>query len=65
VNVNLGSDKGAIAPINNGSPSHKTSGQSLLVGTLQQGESLSVEGIKITVIKKTESGDFISVSKAD
>jgi len=65
VNVNLGSDKGAIAPINNGSPSHKTSGQSLLVGTLQQGESLSAEGIKITVIKKTASGDFISVSKAD
>jgi hypothetical protein len=40
------------------------SGNQLLVGTLQQGDSIVAEGIKTSVIKKALKGDFISISKA-
>lgn len=64
VDVNLGSDQGPIKLITNGSPSHNSSGQSLLVGTLQQGESISTYGLTIKVIKQGEKGDFVQLSKA-
>lgn len=64
VDVNLGSDQGPIKLITNGSPSHNSSGQSLLVGTLQQGESISSDGLTIKVIKKGENGYFVQLSKA-
>ena len=66
VDANLGSNKGAIKLFSNGSPMHfdSESGNQLLVGTLQQGDSIVAEGIKISVIKKAQKGDFISISKA-
>jgi len=63
VDVNLGSDQGPIKLITNGSPSHISSGQSLLVGTLQQGESISTDGLTIKVIKQGKNGDFVKLSK--
>jgi len=63
VDVNLGSDQGPIKLITNGSPSHNSSGQSLLVGTLQQGESISTDGLTIKVIKQGENGYFVQLSK--
>jgi hypothetical protein len=65
VDANLGSNKGAIKLFSNGSPMHfdSESGNQLLVGTLQQGDSIVAEGIKISVIKKALKGDFISISK--
>jgi M6 family metalloprotease-like protein len=64
VDVNLGSDQGPIKLITNGSPSHNSSGQSLLVGTLQSGESISSDGLTIKVIKQGEKGYFVQLSKA-
>lgn len=63
VDVNLGSNNGPIKMITNGSPSHQSMGQSLLVGTLQQGESISTDGLTIKVIKQGENGDFVQLSK--
>ena len=64
VDTNLGSNKGPIKLITNGLPIHNLSGNQLLVGTLQEGESITSDGIKITVIKHSATGDFISISKA-
>jgi hypothetical protein len=38
-------------------------GNRLLLGSLQEGESIFAEGMKITVLKRSQSGDFVSVSK--
>jgi M6 family metalloprotease-like protein len=66
VETNLGSNKGPIKLVSNGSPAHfhKETGNQLLVGTLRQGESVSAEGVKITVLKHGQNGDFISISKS-
>jgi M6 family metalloprotease-like protein len=63
VDVNLGSDRAPISLIHNGSPWHNLRAQSLLVGTLQQGESISSDGIKISVLKSTDNGDFVKISR--
>ena len=64
VDVNLKSNDGAIKVISNGSPVHvSANGNRLVVGTIQQGESLTSNGVKITVLKQGASGDFVSVSK--
>jgi M6 family metalloprotease-like protein len=66
VETNLGSNKGPIKLLSNGSPAHfhKETGNQLLVGTLRQGESVIAEGIKVTVLKHGKNGDFISISKS-
>lgn len=63
VDLDLGSDQGAIQLISNGSPMKDFKGQSLLVGTFQNGESISVEGIKVKVLKRVATGDYFSISK--
>jgi M6 family metalloprotease-like protein len=63
VDVNLGSNRGPIKLITNGSPVRSFGNNKLLFGTLQQGESISAEGIKVTVLKQGINGDFISISK--
>jgi M6 family metalloprotease-like protein len=63
VDVNLGSNKAPIKLISNGSPVRNYANRQLLFGTLQQGESISAEGIKVTVLKQSATGDFISISK--
>jgi M6 family metalloprotease-like protein len=66
VETNVSSNKGPIKLVSNGSPAHfhKETGNQLLVGTLRQGESVSAEGVKITVLKHGQFGDFISISKS-
>jgi hypothetical protein len=64
LDVNLGSNKGAIKLITNGSPKRNMAGNQLLVGTLKQGQSISAEGVKISVLKNGVAGDFVTISKA-
>lgn len=64
VDVNLGSDRAPISLVHNGSPSHVSGNQSLLVGTLQEGESISSDGVKISVLKSGLKGDFVEVSRS-
>jgi hypothetical protein len=63
VDVNLGSNRSPINPVTNGSPVHKLGNTQLLMGTLQQGESISAEGVRVTVLKQGKSGDFVSITK--
>ena len=64
IDVNLGSNNGPIKPVTNGSPVHVSAdGNRLVVGTLQQGEAITSEGIKISVSKQGAKGDFVSISK--
>jgi len=64
IDVNLGSNQAPIKLFSNGKPVRRIpTGGSLLLGSLQEGESISVEGIKVTVLKHGETGDFISISK--
>lgn len=63
VDLNLGSDKGPVQLITNGSPMKNFNGQSLLVGTFQEGESISVDDIQIKVLKQGVLGDYFSVNK--
>jgi len=63
VDANLGSNKGPIKLITNGSPMHDMHGNQLLVGTLKQGQSISAEGVKISVLKNGAKGDFVTISK--
>ncbi|CAN2189515.1 M6dom_TIGR03296, M6 family metalloprotease domain [Candidatus Nanopelagicaceae bacterium] len=64
VEPNLGSNNGPIKLVTMGKPSHNANGNQLMVATLQEGESVAVEGVKISVLKQAKSGDFISISKA-
>ncbi|MFM8926750.1 MAG: hypothetical protein ACKOFA_00905, partial [Rhodoluna sp.] len=63
VDLNLGQDKGAVELITNGSPMKNFNGQSLLVGTFQEGESISVDGVQVKVLKQGVTGDYFSVNK--
>jgi M6 family metalloprotease-like protein len=63
VDANLGSNKAPIKLFANNSRTRTFGNQRLLVGTLQQGESIVAEGVKVTVLKQDKSGDFISISK--
>ena len=63
VDLNLGSDKGPVQLITNGSPMKNFNGQSLLVGTFQEGDSISVDDIQIKVLKQDVLGDYFSVNK--
>ena len=63
VDLNLGSDQGTVELITNGSPLKNFNGQSLMVGTFQEGESISIDGIQVKVLKQGAMGDFFSVSK--
>lgn len=63
VDLDLGSDKGTVELITNGSPIKNFNGQTLLVGTFQEGESISVDGIQVKVLKQGVMGDFFSVNK--
>jgi hypothetical protein len=66
VETNLRSNNGPIKLLSNGAPGHfvKETGNQLMVGSLRQGESVSAEGVKVTVIKHGKNGDFISISKS-
>jgi M6 family metalloprotease-like protein len=65
VDVNLGSNRAPIKLFSNGKPVHTMpNGNRLLLGSLQEGESISAEGMKVTVLKHGKAGDFISISKA-
>jgi M6 family metalloprotease-like protein len=63
VDVNLGSNRSPIKPITNGSPIHKLGNNQLIMGTLQQGESISTDGVKVTLLKQGKSGDFVSIAR--
>ena len=63
VDLNLGSDKGTVDLITNGSPIKNFNGQNFLVGTFQEGESISVDGFQVKVLKQGVMGDYFSVSK--
>ena len=63
VDLNLGSDKGTVKLVTNGSPMKNFNGQSLLVGTLQEGESITVDGVQVKVLKQGVTGDYFSVNK--
>ena len=65
IDVNLGSNRAPIKLFSNGKPVHTMpTGNRLLLGSLQEGESISAEGMKVTVLKHGKTGDFISISKA-
>ena len=62
VDVNKGSDQGAITVIYN-KPKIDAGIAKFLIGTLDQGDSVTSNGVKITVLKHSADGDFISVTK--
>jgi M6 family metalloprotease-like protein len=64
IDVNLGSNRAPIKLFLNDKPVHTMpNGNRLILGSLQEGESISAEGIKVTVLKHGKIGDFISISK--
>ena len=64
IDVNLGSNRAPIKLLSNDKPVHTMpNGNRLLLGSLQEGESIFAEGMKITVLKRSQSGDFVSISK--
>lgn len=63
VDANLGSNKAPIKLFANNSRSRTFGNRWLLVGTIQKGESIVAEGVKISVLKSAKTGDFISISK--
>ena len=65
VDVNKKSNEGAVEVVFKNSKSRRLpSTPSMLVGTLSQGESVSIKGFKITVNKYTATGDFVSIKKS-
>ncbi len=64
VDANLGSNRAPIKLFTNNSRTRVFGNQRLLVGTLQQGESIVADGVKVTVLKQDKSGDFISISRS-
>jgi hypothetical protein len=64
IDVNLGSNRAPIKLFLNDKPVHTMpNGNRLILGSLQEGESISAEGIKVTVLRHGKIGDFISISK--
>lgn len=63
VEPELKSNNGPIKLVAVGQGTHNQNGNQLNVATLQEGESVVVEGVKISVLKQGKSGDFISISK--
>jgi M6 family metalloprotease-like protein len=64
IDVNLGSNRAPIKLFSNDNPVHTMpNGNRLILGSLQEGESISAEGMKVTVLKHGQTGDFVSISK--
>jgi hypothetical protein len=64
IDVNLGSNRAPIKLFLNEKRTDTISnGNRLILGSLQEGESISAEGIKVTVLKHGQTGDFVSISK--
>jgi M6 family metalloprotease-like protein len=65
VDVNKKSNEGAVEVVFKNSKSRRTpSTPSMLVGTLSQGESVSLMGFKITASKYKITGDFVTIKKS-
>jgi hypothetical protein len=63
LDLNLGFGEGIITLIGNQEKSLEYEGHGLFSSSLQQGESVVVEGLKISVLKHASAGDYISVKK--
>jgi M6 family metalloprotease-like protein len=63
LDLNLGFNEGIISLIGNQEKNMVFEYQQLFSNSLQQGESVITEGLKISVLKHAASGDYISIKK--
>jgi M6 family metalloprotease-like protein len=64
LDLNLGFDQGVISLVGNQIRNIQYEGHGLFSSSLQQGESVLIEGLKISVLKHAISGDYVSIVKA-